>query len=580
MDGPLPYLTQNSFRAYPLKDGQSLRLTTGEYFPENFLLDALIVLDIDTPNIGDVALKRITLTEFAGNLNMEIVLRLYDSITSAVIADETLTPIIPPPSIQNQATIATVYLGLQLKLSIGERFVEDAQQVLSTTVPVVYDFPDVDTNLVSSFADSVCILPPPKVTSITFENADSVDGPYTEVAVKETPADTEVVIGAGTNMLYEGTDKMEVSVIPGEGAGLYDPCSGIIDGILSLQQVDPDDDGNFTFRVDDCYTARKILPGSYPILVDDVLEYRAVNNTAGLFIVNRCKPKCGPEEIQSLGFYINRIKAGLLGLVTPFTQLYNVLVSGYGGDVVNMASVGDITTVSSNAPEVLNLTSGSVVVISGTDYDGEYTVTSVNRDNNTFNIPLADVTGDVVGTWTAQGWMNDYADNIQPSRVIPSLGADVYRTDASDLPFEVNEQVVFITVNLTVRNPTDKTISIQLRVTGLDQVGIGGTEVAYQQRTLTTVYAGNVSYIEPTGSAGQFEDSTLVVEANIPKGADLDNPEASSRFAIACKRSMLVSFGALKDIELEESRLITISGNYLLSSEVSASPFDPITIEV
>jgi hypothetical protein len=107
---------------------------------------------------------------------------------------------------------------------------------------------------------------------------------------------------------------MVISVLPGAGAGLHDPCSGDL-VIKTINEIGPDLlHRNFAMLTDGCYNVeRGYLDG-----VDWIPDF-------GLTFENTCHPKCTAEQLGAYAHYLNRVKDGMQDLITFASDLYTEL---------------------------------------------------------------------------------------------------------------------------------------------------------------------------------------------------------------------------------------------------------------
>jgi hypothetical protein len=286
----LEYLSGNEIIRYPFKDDCSVVSTTnGITLPMSVFADMLVGFKTNQlTSAGIIGLVK------SGN-TASVHLAVYDN-TGAQVRWESLDVDL---SLANTHTLfAFSFDAFIVKLVIGSGFYNFFNELPSDVVEE-YNLP---------LAISATQQHVPRVTSISFINA----GDNLEAFVYgDETSPQELNLLAGSNIsLSEEKNKLVISVLPGSGTGLHNPCGD--DLVIKSINETPGDPflHNFTFVTDDCYT---------------VSRGYGTHHDNGLIIENICTPKCTAEQFAAFAHYNNRVKDGMLGLATRANFILNEL---------------------------------------------------------------------------------------------------------------------------------------------------------------------------------------------------------------------------------------------------------------
>lgn len=155
-----------------------------------------------------------------------------------------------------------------------------------------------------NLVDDAIFLHVPRVKQVAFYNLDDLEA----VIEGDELIENELILLGGSNVDFIlESNKLVMSVSPGAGTGLYNPCSGDL-VIKSINNTLGDPIyNNFTFLTDGCYTVER---GNG--IVDDF----------GLQFANICTPKCTDEQLGAFAHYLNRVKDGMLSISTYAAGIY------------------------------------------------------------------------------------------------------------------------------------------------------------------------------------------------------------------------------------------------------------------
>lgn len=257
----LEYRSLNQLRKYPFKDTSSLVSNETLTISNELLVDLLVYKF--SANFFKADVTSIVVNTGTSTLTLTVVLKDLSGSTLT-----TLVKAIPFTScVQN-----TLYSSQDSDYGIKIIFGRGVTAFISSSA--TYTFADGT----AAVLDSNCINPPKMVNSILLENNGTT--------FKTISAGQSLDIDAGANITFDSTG---LSVIPGSGTGLFDPCSEEL-FIKSINFVEPDRENNFVITADSCYRV-------------DPQEH-------GLFLDNQCKPKCTDVQFKALGNYMLRIKDG------------------------------------------------------------------------------------------------------------------------------------------------------------------------------------------------------------------------------------------------------------------------------
>jgi hypothetical protein len=182
----------------------------------------------------------------------------------------------------------------------------------------------------TELSPAAVVYAPPKVTSVAFESYVYISDYVQDLAtIHKYLASTEVELEAGTNNQFEYSppSTQYIDIARGLGQGLYDPCnSGIIEDVLTINGIGPNNEGNLFLKTGDCYASKLLtenvrvyletllpqyknfsihhqVPNSYNILAPE-------NTNHGIAFENFCTPRCAPERMSAFAEYLNRVVDG------------------------------------------------------------------------------------------------------------------------------------------------------------------------------------------------------------------------------------------------------------------------------
>ncbi len=283
MPSPLDYLTENSRRTYPFKDGASLLPIGSGRVP----LDNDVILDFQLVTT-DKLLQRVALTrldtfvnEYGNNISLTFTLLKFDQLTgiwttSKITVARVASQVVAYEAITYNST------SYKLKLVAGPGM---TRLLTSPYVTRTLNFQaDVALGLFAAELSPSTIIPAwPTVSQITFSNV------KVEPPVLIVPMSGDVTLQAGTNSQFSLSSTGTLyTVKKGIGAGLFDPCADLpTDVIKSINGINAED---YLLLTGDCYKSQP-LPGQHTVRFE-----------------HTCRPKCTSEEVNATAYYENRLQ--------------------------------------------------------------------------------------------------------------------------------------------------------------------------------------------------------------------------------------------------------------------------------
>ena len=283
----LEYLNENGLKKYPFVDGATLAPTNGIQIPSDLLVDAGLY-----PSASNIRIWLVAMQQTALNISFTFKWVKPDASNGTYPA-----VVITLSSIEQLLRTTFSVAGLSGFLTFGAGVVG---------LPVnVYTFTD-DSNFI---VDSRILPISPKITTITVANFD-LGGATTAIASSTT--DFTIKEGSNTQFLPQ-TGGEQLSVVPGVGTGLFDPCGG--DLVVRTVNGVPTTSGSFIFATDAC---QRLVPSAH-----------------SLFIENLCTAGCSAQLIEDSAYYINRVNNGL----TQMGNLIKNLRDNLAAEINNYNSV-------------------------------------------------------------------------------------------------------------------------------------------------------------------------------------------------------------------------------------------------
>ncbi len=345
---PLDYLSSNELNKYPFKDNSSM-IGTNNALPIKNTFFADLLISYKTSEGKLASLVNIYNDTEAEELILEF------SFLSDMGAFLTNGHVIAYAEIITHEMKSFDHELYSLKIVFGSGFNELTQYPEETNFGVG----------IADIEESAIIMMVPRVTSIAFYTVDELE----TVLYGDELNDLDVIMQEGSNVSFTSeTNKVVLSVFPGAGTGLYDPCENEL-VIKTINSVGPDLYNNFLLLTDDCYTVEAIV--------------------AGLNIENICTPRCTATQLGNFAHYLNRVKDGINTVVGLAGDTY--------GDIRD--EIDDYTTnflPTKNKPRIV-----SSIVKNNNPYDPGYdyysfAVTFINRSPDdvdiTSTIGLSDAT--------------------------------------------------------------------------------------------------------------------------------------------------------------------------------------------
>ena len=301
------YLAENSDRAYPFKDGSSLFWNyTGSgsigmdpglrNFPNNIVLDLQLNLK-STIGLTGLYFNGITFDgsqytfHFSGLDNADIVINGSELIqTFSTTTDSgvmALTVDLYQLSQYFLALPAGVYtLAAPAQVCVG---CIRLQPEMVTEIQLLNNTPTGVSGNCCTFANELVL------------GVSAVPG-----------VDSSVNITAASNLTVTEPAGIQLDVIPGSGAGLFNNCPTTITEITTINNTSPDSYGNASISTDGCW---QVSP-----------------NKNGLGFNNSCKPVCQSSDVLNFAYYLNRMLNRTMELgslaQTAGTQ-YNSMITSY-----------------------------------------------------------------------------------------------------------------------------------------------------------------------------------------------------------------------------------------------------------
>lgn len=288
----LEYLNTNKLHAYPFKDNCTREIL----YPnanrpailsnDTFLDFQLVVSD---PTILRAALKRIVRIE-----STELFLTF--SLLSSTGSTRTCSFSTTHPTEVYQTCSSSFTPSAPDTLVCTARFVAGAD-LLALPVNVPYTLVvNFSTICSAELCASTIIYKVAQLNSAAFKNhPDTLIYTY-------TPAATDFALNEGSNVSFAQLDSSSASITVGAGlgAGLYNPCLAVEPNILySVNTIRADNRGNLALTADSCHH----------------ITNAPTRNT--VYIDFPCKDTvCDAKEVQSLAYYINRLRNGMQQLNT------------------------------------------------------------------------------------------------------------------------------------------------------------------------------------------------------------------------------------------------------------------------
>lgn len=283
----LDFLNANTLRNFPIREGLSGKDNTSAFtIPEDFLVDLVMSVSSD-PSVRVYISRIVNMPD-----EIEIEFALYGTTTQIGVVS------ISPQGHKRYDTYYMVpssnYAAASGKLVVGE--------VTSiTTLPYgTFTFDQTATEL-----EARTIIPGlATVSRFVFKNADGSSFSVTG----------DVTIVAQTNTKFRLINSTTVAVDAGEGLGLNAECADDRPCLKTINNIAPDETGNFTLTTSDCAKFTALASGTL----------RGLNLSDSC-----CKPCLSCNEIGDLTQRLTQLESDLIALRTYFNEV-DLLTKQFG----------------------------------------------------------------------------------------------------------------------------------------------------------------------------------------------------------------------------------------------------------
>ena len=278
----LEYLNENSQRRYPISEAATLQDVTGTFsIPDDFIVDLMWPIHSD-PTIDPTLFHIASIAIFGQGVTLAL------GYNGTVIANVSV----------NAATFTrnSVY-ALQgtgtFYDTVGSIVIGSLTSIMEGAGSYIFD-------VAGARLEPTVIRPDVRGGSaIYIQNGEDISGPI----------QGDVVLQAGTNFSLDyvsGLDSDRIVLNAISGAGLNQVCAckeaAVLPCIKTINQITPDDNGNFTLLGDDC------------------LELNAI--AAGIKLVDNCsKPCCDCTELQITEQAAQYLASEVFKMETMISQL-------------------------------------------------------------------------------------------------------------------------------------------------------------------------------------------------------------------------------------------------------------------
>lgn len=283
----LDFLNANTIRNFPIREGLSRTDTSGAFtIPDDFMVDLLLSVSSDPAT--RVYISRIV------NMpdEIEIEFALYGSATQIGVVS--LNPAGHSRYTTYYMAASSSYAAATGKLVVGE-------VSTITTLPYgTFTFDQAATEV-----EARTVVPGlATVSRFVFRNADGSSFSVTG----------DVTIVAQTNTKFRLIDSVTVAIDAGEGLGLNAPCADDRPCLKTINNIPPDEDGNFTLTTSDCARFTNLASGTLK----------------GLNLADSCcKPCLSCNEIGDLTQRLTQLESDLIALRTHYNNV-SLLTQQFG----------------------------------------------------------------------------------------------------------------------------------------------------------------------------------------------------------------------------------------------------------
>ena len=283
----LDFLNANTIRNFPIREGLSRTDTSGAFtIPDDFMVDLLLSVSSDPAT--RVYISRIV------NIpdEIEIEFALYGSATQIGVVS--LNPAGHSRYTTYYMAASSNYAAATGKLVVGE---------ISTITTLPYGTFTFDQTATEVEARTV-VPGLATVSRFVFRNADGTSFSVTG----------DVTIVAQTNTRFRLVDSVTVAVDAGEGLGLNAPCADDRPCLKTINNIPPDEAGNFTLTTSDCAKFTNLASGTLK----------------GLNLADSCcKPCLSCNEIGDLTQRLTQLESDLIALRTHYNNV-SLLTQQFG----------------------------------------------------------------------------------------------------------------------------------------------------------------------------------------------------------------------------------------------------------
>jgi hypothetical protein len=338
----LEYITTNSLTAYPIKRRHTTAINLNP-IQDDWFYDILFVSY--SPNIKSVYIRRIEHTGTSSG-TVKITFGDVDNPIPAGIGSITvLNSELDHYESGVKSFISTQNSTFAVKIIFGPGLLN------KPAFDQVYQ-PDE-----SELATSAVVLSAPILRSLSFKTYQKRILAGSNLALVHTYNNFSADVKFRHNAEFqpEEPDAAGLYVEAGFGAGLYDACSAS-PVLLKLNEITPNENGALFLKHSECYTANTLTTEDLILRQNSLAPYlnftvhnsgtpqqiNILNNAAGnsILLENFCSPKCPPESMAAVAFYINRVSSAvseLYKLASNNVETRGKIVTTQGSKVLTQA---------------------------------------------------------------------------------------------------------------------------------------------------------------------------------------------------------------------------------------------------
>jgi predicted phage tail protein len=320
----LEYLTSNSLISYPFKAGRAVNEGNAHNIEDDWFYDILFTSYSD--DVRSVYISRVKKTvqgalelDFSNSENLSL-------LATVTVAANNLT---------------NHFRNIDKSFASFSSSLFAVKLVFGSGLVVKSSFEQAYTPAEASLTNAAIVLNRPRLKTLTFEAY------HFDFSVSAVPSIDEVMVYSypevptlkpqyNSNFELTSINHVNLQVLRGTGAGLYDPCTpiGAIQDVYSLNFVTPNSSGSLFLNASNCYTANTLSSSNETLYGTYLDKYRTFEIHTGLGTTtvdtvhvghsitfeNFCKPKCPHENLNAYAHYLNRVTDGAKELDSLVTR--------------------------------------------------------------------------------------------------------------------------------------------------------------------------------------------------------------------------------------------------------------------